>query len=225
MGAYGTLGRSYHLERKAKKSLKYRLKRRTEEVVTSIKKYYSGTPKDFIDLGTADGLMLSMIKDYFPSARCVGLEYSLELLETNKDNRITIIQGDVNALPIQNKSFDIAIAAAIIEHLPNPKKMLEEAKRVLRRNGILILTSPDPFWEKIATMIGHLHKEQHFKLMKLKELISLFKEVGYDIVNQNKFMLSPFGMPLEIPIENFVRKIGLHFLFANQLIIGKKVEH
>jgi hypothetical protein len=41
-------------------------------------------------------------------------------------------------------------------------------------------------------------------------------------VELKKFMLSPIGMPLEITIENIVRNIGFHFLFANQLIAGKK---
>lgn len=224
MGEYGTLGRSYHFERRTKKSLKYRLNRRSKEVIISIKEYYSGTPKDIIDLGTADGLMLSMLKDNFPSANCVGIEYSRELVETNTNKKITVLQGDVNSLQMPDNSFDIAVATAIIEHLPNPKRMLEEAKRVLRPNGFMILTSPDPFWERVATTIGHLQNELHHKVMNLGELSSLFEEVGFEIVEQKKFMLSPVGMPLEIPMEKVVRVIGLNFLFANQLVVGKNKE-
>lgn len=224
MGEYGTLDKSYHLGRRTKKSLIYRLNRRTKEVIRSIKEYYLGTPKDIIDLGTADGLMLSIIKNSFPSVKCVGIEYSLELLKAKNDSRITVLQGDVNSLPMPDNSFDIAVATAIIEHIPNPKRMLEEVKRVLRPNGLIILTSPDPFWERVATIVGHLPNEQHYKVMNLRELISFFNEVGYEILEQKKFMLSPVGMPLEISIENVVRSIGLNFLFANQLVVGKKID-
>lgn len=225
MSRYSTLDKSYHLGRRTKKSLIYRLTRRTKEVIIAIKKYYSGTPGDIIDLGTANGLMLSMIKDNFPSAKCIGVEYSKELVEANTDSRIKVLQGDVNFLPISNNSFDIAVATAIIEHLPNPQIMLEETKRVLRLNGLIILTSPDPFWERVATMVGHLNDEQHCSVMNLKELSFLMNEVGFEILEKRKFMISPLGMPLEIPIENAVRSIRLNFLFANQLVVGKKVDH
>lgn len=224
MGEYGILDKSYHFERRTKKSLKYRLNRRSKEVIRSIKEYYFGTPKDIIDLGTADGLMLSMMKDNFPSANCVGIEYSLDLVKANTDSRITVLQGDVCFLSMPNNSFDIAVATAIIEHVPNPTRMLEESRRVLRPDGLIILTSPDPFWERVATIAGHLPDEQHNKVMNLKELVSLFNEVGYEILERKKFMLSPIGMPLEIPIENFVKTIGLNFLFANQLVVGKNKE-
>ncbi len=221
MSEYGTLGKLYHLERKTRKSLKYRLKRRTDEVIASIKKYYSGIPDDIIDLGAADGLMLSMVKDIFSDARCIGVEYTQELVEANKDDRITLLQGDVNSLEMPDNSFDIVIATAIIEHIPVPEKMLKEARRILRPNGLMILTSPDPFWERIATMVGHLHDEQHHKVMNLKEIASLMKEVGFLIIEKKKFMLSPVGIPLECLIENTVRSMGLNFLFANQLVVGK----
>ena len=221
MSVYGTLDKSYHLGRKTRRSLLYRLNRRTREVIRSIKHYYVGTAEDIIDLGTADALMLAMIKDTFPSVQCMGVEYSQELVEANSDTRVIVVRGDVNYLPVPSDSFDIAIATAIIEHLPHPRGMLEEAKRVLRQDGLLILTSPHPFWERVARMVGHLAEDRHCKLMTLKELVSLFGEIGYEVLEQKKFMLSPIGMPLETLVEGVVRSCGLSFLFANQLVIAR----
>lgn len=222
MSEIGVLDKSYHIGRKSKKALIYRLNRRTSEVIRVIEKYYHGNPDSIIDLGTADGLMLSKIKDSYPLTNCIGIEYSIELIETNNDSRITILQGDVTAVDMPDNSFDIAVATAIIEHLADPKKFLKESMRLLKKDGLLILTSPDPFWEWIATFLGHLPHEIHNKVMKLKELSLLFKEIGFEIVEQKKFMLSPIGMPIEMPIENIIRKTGLNFLFANQLIVGRK---
>lgn len=218
------LDKTYHSSRKAKKSFIYRLDRRTKEVIHSIQKYFSGPPSIIVDMGTADGLMLGMIKNTFPSAECIGIELSRELIETNTNRGITLLQSNVNSLPISNNTTDIIVATAVIEHLPIPEKMLQEAMRALRPDGLMILTSPDPFWERAARMVGHLHDEQHCKVMNLRELVMLFKTTGYKILEQKKFMLSPVGMPLEIPIENILRNIGLNFLFANQLVIGKKIE-
>jgi len=180
---YGTLDKSYHLGRKTSKALIYRLKRRTEEVTRSTKEHYSRTPERIIDLGTADGLMLSKLKDAFPSTECIGIEYSLDLVQCNTDSRITVTQGDVNYLSQPDNSFDIVVATAVIEHLPNPKRMLREVERVLRPNGLIILTTPDPFWERIATMVGHLPDEKHYKVMKVKELFSLLMMVFLKYLN------------------------------------------
>ena len=98
---------------------------------------------------------------------------------------------------------------------------MREAKRVLRSGGLLVLTAPDPFWERIATMVGHLKDDQHNEVMNLAKLSNLARKSGFVVLKTQKFMLSPVGMPFEIAIENIVRNIGLNCLFANQLIVGR----
>ena len=78
----GVLNEKYALGRQTKRAWQYRVKRRTDEVIQSIHKYYP-SKKDSIsilDIGAAEGLMLSAIKKEFPEARCVGLEYSQKLI-------------------------------------------------------------------------------------------------------------------------------------------------
>lgn len=221
-GNSGLLDKSYHVERKSKKSLIYRLTRRTQEVSLAIQKYFPGEPPVIVDLGSADGLMLSTIKKTFLSSRCIGIELSWELLNSNTDGDINLLQGNVSDLPLTDDSADIVVSTAVIEHLHHPEKFLQEAKRVLKPQGLMVLTSPDPFWEKVATTLGHLKDDQHCKVMNMRELTDLFRETGFTILEQKKFMLSPVGIPFEFPVESFVRHLGLNFLFANQLIVGQK---
>ena len=218
----GTLEIDYHIGRKTKRSLKYRLQRRTREVIRAIETYHLNRITSILDIGTADGLMLSRIRKEFPQARCIGLEYSESLIAINEDETIEMVCADAQNLPFKDECFDIAIATAVIEHVPNPNKMLEEAYRVLIRGGILILTTPEPFWEHVATMVGHLSGEQHSKVMNLRELQEYLSKVQFEILEADKFMLSPVGMPLEFKIERVVKSLGLRFLFANQIAVGRK---
>ncbi len=214
----------YARKREWQKSLRYRFLRRTHEVLSAIERFGRKPVEGIVDLGTADSRMLDIIHQKHPHARCVGIEYTQELVDYGKAKfpHLEIVQGNIRSISFPDNSFDVAIATAVIEHVPDPTKVMKEAKRVLKPSGIFVLTSPDPFWEHMATMIGHLDDKTHCEVMSLKKLVKLFRGVGFEICEKKKFMLSPIGMPCEYLVENFIRKIGLNFLFANQLVIGKK---
>ena len=99
---------------------------------------------------------------------------------------------------------------------------MKKSHRVLKEGGIIILTTPNPFFEKLGTLTGHLKDDTHFKTFNLKQLRKLLIRSNFKILNSKRFMISPIGMPFEIPIENFLNKIGLHWIMRNQLIVGKK---
>lgn len=218
----GILDREYAIARRKKRSHIYRLRRRTCEVLKNIREFHPEIPNTIIDIGAADGLMLNSLKETFPHAVCSGIEYAEELIQCNKNNSIFLLQGDAQSLPIHNNTADVVIATAIIEHVPDPGKLLDEAFRILTDNGIFILTTPHPFWEKVATAIGHLKKEEHHTCITLKTLKQLLCESGFVIEKAEQFMLSPIGMPLEMVFEKIFKLWRLNFLFMNQIIVGKK---
>ena len=217
----GVMNIDYHHGRKKRIDYRYRLNRRTYEVIKIINDFLINQT-DVLDLGTADGLMLSEIKKNFPNTNCTGIEYSSKLIATNQNPNIKIIQGDVQKLNFDDNSFDIVIATAIIEHLKQPEKMVAEAYRVLKNDGLLIITTPNPFFEKIADKIGGLPGEEHQTTFNLKSLDQLLSKNGFNVLIKKKFMLSPIGFPFEITIEKFLNSTGLNFVLLNQLIVGKK---
>lgn len=221
----GVLSLEYHTGRKRKRSLKYRLTRRTEEVLKAIRKYKRdvGTHSlTLLDIGTADGLMLDTLSQELNIELPVGLDFSTELLKTNPHHTSHYIQADAMELPFDDDAFDVIIATAVIEHVLEPEKMVSECKRVLKQNGICIFTTPDPFFEHIATKIGHLKEEQHQKTFKLAELKSLFELHSFSILKAEKFMMSPIGFPCEEKIEKIMKSVGFRFLLLNQLVVVKK---
>lgn len=219
----GTLGIEYANQRDTKKSLKYRLWRRTFEVISAINNYVVSGKTTILDLGTADGRMLQKIKNQYPESKCFGIEYNKELAQFAHKNYpgLVILQGDIQFIDYPDNFFDVAIATAVIEHVPEPAKAISEAKRVLKPGGIIILSTPDPFWEHIASKIGLLNPEQHNEVMKLKQLCSLIQSAGFEVIDVYKFMLSPMGMPFEFIIEKWLRKIKLDCLMANQFVVGR----
>jgi len=214
----GTCDAGYHEGRRTKASLRYRLGRRSDEVVRCARRYGPTSIETILDVGTADGLVLARLGRSFPSACRVGIDLSRELLATSIEAGQTLALADALDLPARRDCWDLVVATAIIEHVPDPKRVLAGIASCLRPGGLLVLTAPDPFWEHVATLVGHLADEQHHEVMNLGRLAALCEGAGLRVAEASKFMLSPVGMPFELPIERLVRGLRMNFLFANQVV-------
>jgi len=51
--------------------------------------------------------------------------------------------ADVTNLPFKENTFDFIISSQVIEHIKNEKKYLSELKRVLKKTGTLIISTPN----------------------------------------------------------------------------------
>lgn len=220
-GAYGA---DYHAGRLTKRQLKYRLRRRTEEVNLALQAYCNKPAKLIIDIAAADGLMLEDIGKQQPDdAVLIGLDISLPLLRAHTGNRILTAQADCVAIPLADSTADAVIATAVIEHLPDPEAMVGECRRVLRTGGIMILTTPDPFLDHIATLVGLVDDPGHCSGFRLKDLKRLAETFEFDVLEHKKFMFSPIGFPAEKLIERILGPVGLNLLMANQLAVWRKL--
>lgn len=219
----GVLSVEYHEGRKRKRAPKYRLARRTNEVLQVIKTYKGNEIDSLCDVGTADAMMLNMLNQNLNVKTAIGLDFSIELLKTNKNPKLNLVKGDAIELPFKEDSFDVVVATAVIEHVSDAGKMLKECWRILKESGLCILTTPDPIFEHIATKFGYLEEEQHVKTFKLFELMSLLKSKGFKILKAEKFMMCPIGFPYEVKIEKIMKLAKLEFLLLNQLVAAQKI--
>jgi ubiquinone/menaquinone biosynthesis C-methylase UbiE len=61
-------------------------------------------------------------------------------------DKIEIKILDAENLPFEDKSFDVIILFEAIYYLPHPEKFLDEASRILKENGILIISTANKEW-------------------------------------------------------------------------------
>lgn len=54
-----------------------------------------------------------------------------------------IVEADACDAPFPDKSFDIVVCRELIEHVPNPKKLLSEIWRLLKPNGYVFISTPN----------------------------------------------------------------------------------
>lgn len=79
--------------------------------------------------------------------KIIGLDRSLEAVSyANKNYRkpeLSYIVGDGTKLPFENQTFDVITSSQVIEHVPEYKAYLNEAFRVLKEPGLLLLGTPN----------------------------------------------------------------------------------
>lgn len=101
-----------------------------------------------LDVGAGVGFLSILLKKKFRcDVEAVDLEGSVSFwAERFEKYGILIKPCDIgrDSLPFLDNTFDIVVFSEVIEHLTaSPKRALEEIKRVLKRGGYLVLTTPN----------------------------------------------------------------------------------
>jgi SAM-dependent methyltransferase len=55
------------------------------------------------------------------------------------------VVADITDLPFADNSFDLAFSIFVLEHLPDPAKMVRELRRVLRPGGLFLAITPNRY--------------------------------------------------------------------------------
>lgn len=85
------------------------------------------------------------------------------------------IHGDILKLKnLVHQRFDVIVCSEVIEHVSNPKAMVDSSFKLLKKEGLLILTTPynPKFWSVLDDYAQHVKR---FTLEEIKELLSSFK--------------------------------------------------
>lgn len=77
--------------------------------------------------------------------------------------------GSAEAIPLEDGSVDVVVSFETIEHLKKPQRFLSECSRVLKPNGILLLSSPD---RDGATGQHNPHHTSELNLAEFSRLIA-----------------------------------------------------
>lgn len=73
--------------------------------------------------------------------RPVALDLSLDMLSHRPATRPPAVLGDARRLPFADAGFNAVVAAFVLSHVPDPVRVLAEARRVLRPGGAVLASS------------------------------------------------------------------------------------
>lgn len=120
---------------------------------------FSGQQFDrILDVGCGDGNFSVLLKEACKAKEVYGIEISEKGVESAKNSGVKAFQLDIDEedFPFEDSYFDAIFAGEIIEHLYDTDRFLDEVYRILKLNGLLILTAPNlSCWHnKISLLFG-----------------------------------------------------------------------
>jgi ubiquinone/menaquinone biosynthesis C-methylase UbiE len=159
-----------------------------------------------LDVGCGPGhLACELAKEVAPGGRIFAIDKSPESVDATKaravkeelTDSVDVQVGDANALEFPDDTFDFVVAAQVYSFVPNVAQAIEEAARVLRKGGRLMVLesdwdmciwkSRDPIFTR--RMISARAETQFAHAYLPRDLHKLFRAAGLTVADVDTFSI------------------------------------
>ena len=136
--------------------------------------------------------------------RVTAIDISADLVERGKSlaeqkgvsGSIDWLVGDAQELRLSDGVFDLVLAHTLVSHVPDPKRVVQEAARVVRPGGTVVIFDGD-----YATLTFGVDREMDEKIISgnianprvMRAMPQLLREVGLKLVDSRGWMLTEIG--------------------------------
>lgn len=154
--------------------------------------------RSLLDIGCGLGKLLLYGKER--NWNCVGVEPSKQAANCALSNGLNVLNCNFSKdLFTKNEKFDVVHMHHVLEHIKNPIDLLNDAKELLKENGILCVIVPNDFsafqtilWKELDFKPWWIAPEHHLNYFDFNTLSSLLENNGFEIV------LKETSFPMEL---------------------------
>jgi SAM-dependent methyltransferase len=147
-----------------------------------------------LDVGCGNSLFLEIQPTWPFSLVLTDLGEGLMQRRKREEPAHSWLVADCSNVPLRAEAFDGLFAGEIIEHVPDPRLSLREWRRVLRPDGILILTTPN--MSRLSNRVSGSKtpiSPDHLSEMGWREIHELLDQEGFEVIETRGFYLELFG--------------------------------
>lgn len=154
-----------------------------------------------LDIGCSTGAFLKVARD--AGWQTQGLEigiasarYAREILG------LEVSRGSIYDFEAPAGSYDAMAMIEVIEHLEQPRLALSQAHRLLKPDGLLLVTTPN-FDSLYRRLFGNRWwvincEDEHIVLYTLDTLAAMLEECGFEVVHRHVRGIDSLGMAREM---------------------------
>jgi ubiquinone/menaquinone biosynthesis C-methylase UbiE len=169
---------------------------------------------DAIDLSTAQRILAlgcgtgvevrELLRKPNFGGRVTAIDISADLVERGKGlaeqeglaDRIEWLVGDAQELDLPDGVFDLVLAHTLVSHVPDPKRVVQQAARVVRPGGTVVIFDGD-----YATLTFGTDREMDEKIITamianprvMRGMPRLLREAGLKLVDSRGWVLTEIG--------------------------------
>jgi len=138
---------------------------------------------NILEIGCTYGYLFKYLKDY-PN------KYGIDISEHAIKQARLLSQGaeykvmDAQKLDFRDNFFSLIIAIDVMEHLKNPEKAIKETSRVLKKEGLFIMVTPN-----LESCSRKIKGEKWFAYQDKTHISILTKEQWIELLEKNNFTI------------------------------------
>jgi SAM-dependent methyltransferase len=159
------------------------------------------------------------------------LQKSMEAMHLFNIPRYITVAANVERMPLRDGEFDKVIAVDIIEHVKSPHRLCQEARRILKENGEILITFPamhDKFTSLVDRFVNIIRRRKkdnqqraewnpdaHNQSYPVGEWIRIVEGSGFALTRARASTMFPplhlYGIPRFWYASNFIHRIDSLF--------------
>ena len=173
--------------------------------------------KSVLEVGCSSGGFGALLKENRSDCEVWGIEPDLTaaLVASSRLDHVINAAYSADLLDLHNKSFDAVCFFDVLEHMVNPEKALNECKRLLAENGVVIASIPNilHFYQITKILIEQdwryedsgIMDNTHLRFFTKKSILRMFELCGYKVHR----------------LEGIYPSYGLKYTIANAAMFGR----
>jgi 2-polyprenyl-3-methyl-5-hydroxy-6-metoxy-1,4-benzoquinol methylase len=175
-----------------------------------ITKYFK-PGKRLLDVGCGSGFFLKAAEEVGWEAEGVEISPVASKYAQNIV-RVNVLEGKLEAQHLSPEKYDLVVLIETIEHLTNPLNTLREIYRILKKEGILIISTPD------SKSLSRLFLGKSWAVFSPEEHLSVFSQKNlFDLLHRANFCVLGIRNLLQLNPEYTHKKKGLGYLVFKKL--------
>lgn len=154
--------------------------------------------KSVLDIASGEGYGSAILSRTANSV--IGIDIDMEVVKIAENkykdkSNLKFLVGQCDSIPLPDKSIDVVVSFETIEHHDKHEEMMQEIKRVLRKNGLLVISSPNRL---VYSDMANYNNPFHVKELYEEEFVNLLnKYFQYSALYGQKISMGSFVYALK----------------------------
>jgi trans-aconitate 2-methyltransferase len=147
-------------------------KQRTQPAIDLAKRISNRNPFNILDIGCGPGNSTAILRDFFPTAKILGVDSSEEMIKKARESNSNInfklcdVLSELDSLD----KYDIIFSNACLQWIPNHKSFIPKLFDKLNTNGILAVQIPMNSQEPLFKIMDNVVKNPKWNFSDKTEI-------------------------------------------------------